>query len=120
METKKSIKEMTVREVLMTGEYRDEVQRVMDGEVFRQDKAAAEARKQKARLNRTPLDSLLEKGAWEAEKMTDYYACILDKSLVGFGATERAYIEMVCFEAFRRVIQRYKEQEGIEDNATKR
>ena len=120
METKKSIKEMTVREVLMTDEYRDEVQRVMDGEVFRQDKAAAEARKQKARMNRTPLDSLREKGAWEAEKMVNYYGCILDKSLVGFGFTERAYIEMVCFEAFRRVIKRYKEQEGIEDNATKR
>ena len=98
----------------MTDEYRDEVQRVMDGEVFRQDKAAAEARKQKARLSRTPLDSLREKGAWEAEKMVNYYGNILNKSLVGFGATERAYIEMVCFEAFRRIVQRHQEQENKE------
>ena len=111
---------MTVREVLMTDEYRDEVERVMEGEVFRQDKAAAEARRQGARISRTPLDSLREKGAWEAEKMVNYYGCILDKSLVGFGATERAYIAIVCFEAFRRVIKRHKEQEGIGDNATKR
>ena len=120
MEEKKSIKDMTVRDVLMTDEYRDEVQHVMEAEAFRQKKAAAEARRQGARINRTPLDSQREKGAWEAEKMVNYYGCILDKSLVGFGATERAYIEMVCFEAFRRVIHRYKEQEGIEDNATKR
>ena len=120
MEEKKSIKDMTVRDVLMTDLYRDYVRNVMEGEVAQQEKSAAAARAQHTRIGRTPLDNLRAKDVWDADKMVNCYGSILDKTLIGFSATERAYIEMVCIEAFRRCVRKMQELEGIDINATKR
>ena len=110
----KELKEMTVRDVLLQPEYLEQLQEVMDGEVWNQQKAGAEARKQELRIGRTPLDRLREAEVWEAENIRDYFGAVLNKSLVGFGAAEREYINLVGMAAFRRTVVKLKEKESPE------
>ena len=110
------LKEMKVRDVLQLEEFKRQLEDVMSGEVENQNKAAYDASKAGARLSRTPLDRLREKGAWDVESMTDYFANVLNKSLIGFGAGERQYIYLVGMEAFKRTITKLKEKEGDGDS----
>ena len=110
----KELNEMTVRDVLELKEYQRQMGQVMVGEVFNQNRAAQEAKKQGARLARTPLDNLRDKGVWTADKMVDLYGSVLNKTLLGFGATERAYIQLVGFEAFRRTLDKLKAEQKTE------
>ena len=110
------LKEMKVRDVLQLEEFRRQLEDVMSGEVANQNKAAYDASKAGARLSRTPLDRLREKGAWETDKMIDYFANVLNKSLIGFGAGERLYIHLVGMEAFKRTMAKLKEKEGGGDS----
>ena len=106
------LKEMKVRDVLQLEEFKRQLEDVMSGEVANQNKAAYDASKAGARLSRTPLDRLREKGAWETDKMIDYFANVLNKSLIGFGAGERLYIHLVGMEAFKRTMAKLKEGGG--------
>ena len=110
------LKEMKVRDVLQLEEFKRQLEDVMSGEVENQNKAAYDASKAGARLSRTPLDRLREKGAWDVESMTDYFANVLNKSLIGFGAGERQYIYLVGMEAFKRTMKKLKEKEGDGDS----
>ena len=107
---------MKVRDVLQLEEFKRQLEDVMSGEVENQNKAAYDASKAGARLSRTPLDRLREKGAWDVESMTDYFANVLNKSLIGFGAGERQYIYLVGMEAFKRTMKKLKEKEGDGDS----
>ena len=103
---------MKVRDVLQLEEFRRQMEDVMAGEVSNQNKAAYDASKAGARLSRTPLDRLREKGAWDVASMIDYFANVLNKSLIGFGAGERQYIYLVGMEAFKRTMKKLQENEG--------
>lgn len=107
----KELKDMTVREVLLLDEFVNQLQQVMDGEVFNQERAAQEAKKQGCRLGRTPLDRLREKQVWQVEQVRDFFGATLNKSLVGFGAEERNYIYLVGMAAFKRTVTKLQKQE---------
>ena len=99
------LKDMTVRDVLQLDLFKEQMQRVMDQEVGSQEKAAVNAHRQGARINRTPLDRLRERKAWDAEQMVEFFGSVLNKSLIGFSAVEREYIRLVGMEAFNRTIK---------------
>lgn len=107
----KELKEMTVRDVLLMDEFKLQMSQVMEGEVDRQHKAEHEARAKGCRINRTPLDRLCDREAWEPETMIEYFGSIMNKSLIGFSAAEREYIYLVGMEAFKRTMQKLQEQE---------
>lgn len=100
---------MKVRDVLLMPEYREKVQEVLDGEQASYDKLRDRARREGARVGRSPIDHLKDKGAWDADKMIDLFACVLNKTLVGFGASDRMYIYLIGMEAFKRIMSKLKE-----------
>lgn len=108
---KKELKDLKVRDVLMMDEFRNQLSQVMDAEVDSQCRAASNAMAQGARLNRTPLDRLLERDVWHEDQMVDYFGSVLNKSLIGLSASERGYIYLVGMEAFRRTMKKLQEQE---------
>lgn len=111
MEKKKSLKELTVREVITMPEFVKYMKEVIDGEKFNLKQAQLQAITKGMRLQRTPLDSLIESGNVEAEKMVDLYGAVLDKSLIGFSSAERGYIYLVGMQAFQRFMVRLQEEE---------
>lgn len=104
------LKEMKVKDVLQLDEFRHEMQQVMDAEVCGQEKAAYQASRQGARLSRTPLDRLRDRKAWDVDSMIDYFANVLNKTLIGFSSSERNYIYLVGMAAFKRTMTKLKEK----------
>lgn len=107
----KELKEMTVRDVITMPRFIKYVKEVIDGEVFKLRFAKIEAITKGLRLQRTPLDCLMDAGMMEAEKMADLYGAVLDKSLIGFSSAERGYIYLIGTEAFNRLMVRLQEEE---------
>lgn len=114
----KKLKELTVRDVLLMDEFRVQMSQVMDGEVFNQRKALEAAKAQGCTINRTPLDRLRDRGVWEPETMIEYFGSVLNKSLIGFSATERQYIYLVGMAAFKRTMQKLQDQEKTDAAAS--
>ena len=108
----KKLEKMTVRDILMTDEYRRELRQVMNGEEDSQRRASQKAKAKGMRLQRTPLDALRDKGAWEPHTMVDCFGCVLGKSLTGFSAREREYIHLVGMTAYKRLVHRLKDKEN--------
>lgn len=111
MEKEKSLKELTVRDVLTMPLFEKYMQEVIDGEVFTHRKAQTEATTKGLRLQRTPLDSMRERDLLHGDKMVDLYGAVLDKSLIGFSSSERIYISQIGKEAFMRTMYKLKEKE---------
>ena len=107
------LKDMKVRDVLELDEFKSQLRQVMDGEEFNQERAASEARHNGARLARTPLDRLKDRGAWDVDSMIDYFANVLNKSLIGFSAGEREYIYLVGMAAFNRTMKKLQDKEKV-------
>lgn len=107
--TKEELSKLKVGDVLALPEFRHYLQEVMNGEEFSQNQAAFEASKKGARLGRTPLDNLRDKQAWNVEKLPEYFGSVLNKSLIGFSASERDYIYLVGMAAFNRTMQKLQE-----------
>lgn len=107
----KKVSEMTVSDLLATEEFEHYVKEVLDGVTDSQMKAAQEARSVGERLHRQAIDNLRDKGLLEPRKVVDAYRAILDKSLIGYSASERMHIEVICELAARRTLYRLKEKE---------
>lgn len=114
MEKEKSLKELTVRDVLTMPLFEKKMQEVIDGEVFSHRKAQTEAMTKGLLLQRVPLDRLRERDLLHGDKMVDLYGAVLDKSLIGFSASEREYIYQIGKEAFMRTMYKLKEMEEKE------
>ena len=106
---KDELNRMTAREVLESEKYLEKMRSVMELEAVRQRQAAMEARRQGMRINRTPLDSLRERGVWVPEQMVELYRAVICKALTGFSSSERTYIMMVGMEAYRLTLLWMKE-----------
>ena len=111
MEKKKSLKELTVREVITMPEFVKYMQEVVNSEKFHHKGAEMEAVKNGLRLQRTPYDSLMERDLLHGDRMVDLYGAALDKSLIGFSAAERGYIYLVGTQAFQRFMVKLQEEE---------
>ena len=101
------LEKLKVKDVIAMPDFIEELKRQVDLE----ESSNTEALK-KGRLKRTPLDSLRDKGVFNAEKLAQLFESILKKTLLGFGANERQYIYSLCMLAFSRVM--VKLQKGVE------
>ena len=106
----KTIEKMTVKDVITSDVFREEVQRQMRIEERSQTDAIARL----GRLNRTPLDRLRERGDFRVGRIIELYTAIISKTLLGYSAAERTYINNVCLLAMRRTLQRLEEKEEKE------
>ena len=101
------IEKMTVKDVITSDVFREEVQRQMRIEERSQTDAIARL----GRLNRTPLDRLRERGDFRVERIIELYTALISKTLLGYSAAERTYINNVCLLAMQRTLQRLEEKE---------
>lgn len=62
-------------------------------------------------LKRTPLDRLRERGVFNGEKMVELYEAVMDRSLIGFSAAEREYINRIGLLVFGRVLSKLRNEE---------
>lgn len=107
----KTLKEMTVRDVIEMPEFTKHLQEVIDGEVFNHRKAEVEAITRGMRLQRTAYDSLKERKVMDAETMRELWQALICKTLVGFSAAERNYIDLIGLTAYKRLVIRINERE---------
>lgn len=108
--TEKEFKELKVKDVLAMPLFLDEMQKQIDREQASFNELCDKAVQQKMRVKRFPMMSLIEKGVMTAEKMTELYSRVLDKTLVGFSSAERQYIYGVGFVAFGQTLTKLKEE----------
>lgn len=99
------IKKLTVRDVVTMQEFKEEMERQV---AIEEDSHTANIAGM--RLKRTPLDSLRERGTFEAETLVQLFTAILSKSLLGFSANERDYIYRMGLVCFGRVLVRLREK----------
>lgn len=104
--TKEELVQMKVRDVIRMPEFREELERQLQMEQDDHTKAVLRAASSGRRLKRTPLDGLRDRGVFDAEHLVVYFEHILDKSLVGFGASEREYIRGLGMIVFGRLMKR--------------
>lgn len=114
MEKKKKLKEMTVGDIIALPEFTKHMAEVINGEVFNHRQAEMEAITKGLRLQRTPYDSLKERDVLHADKMVEMWSAMLSKSLIGFSASERQYIDLIGLTAYKRTVIWLNEQEKKE------
>lgn len=107
----KKLNEMTVRDVITMPMFVKYVGEVIDGELSCHRKVKLEAIARGMKLHRMAIDSLIERGVMDAEKMVDLFGAVLDKSLIGFSSSEREYIEFIGILAFKRFMLKLYEDE---------
>ena len=103
----KTIEQMTVKDVITSDVFREEVQRQMGIEERTQTDAIARL----GRLNRTPLDRLRERDDFRVDRIIELYAALISKTLLGYSSAERTYINNICMLAMRRTLQRLEGKE---------
>lgn len=111
----KKLNEMTVRDVITMPMFVKYVGDVIDGELSCHRKVKLEAISRGMKLHRRAIDSLIERGVMDAEKMVDLFGAVLDKSLIGFSQSEREYIEFIGILAFKRFMLKLYEEEKKEE-----
>lgn len=107
----KKLNEMTVRDVITMPMFVKYVGDVIEGELTCHRKVKLEAIARGMKLHRMAIDSLMERGVMDAEKMVDLFGAVLDKSLIGFSLSEREYIEFIGILAFKRFMLKLYEDE---------
>lgn len=98
------IKKLKMRDIIAMPEFREEMARQV---AIEEDSHTANIAGM--RLKRTPLDSLRERGVFNATKLVQLYKAILDKSLLGFSSNERSYIDRMGLVCLGRVLARLRE-----------
>ena len=99
---------MTVEQVLDSVDFERELIKQVENETAHHTKLAKEAFQSGLRLQRAPIQSLTEKGVFDAENIRDIYKHIVCKTLKGFSAAEREYIKNICMMAYWRVVDTNK------------
>lgn len=111
------LKQMKVKDILQTDDYRRRMEEQLQREEDSQKRAALRVRNMGGRLKRCPLDSLREKGVLNAPDMTRLFKSVMNHDLVGFSSTERSYIYDIGVKVFRQVMTEYQKQKGGNDGA---
>lgn len=99
MEKKKTLKEMTVGEVLQTEGFYRTAERYLSG--LKRKRALAE--RAGVRLRRGPFVRIAEKGYADPGRFIQAYAEVLDRRPVPLSSTERALVRSIgdlCFREF--------------------
>ena len=102
------LRKMTVEQVLDSVEFERELIKQIENEIAHHTQMAKQAFYSGMRLQRAPIQSLIDKGVFDAENVRDIYKHIICKTLNGFSAAEREYIKNVCMMAYWRVVDMNK------------
>ena len=103
------LRKMTVEEVLDSVDFERELIKQIENETNHHNEMAKQAFYSGMRLQRAPIQSLIDKGVFDAENVRDIYKHIICKTLNGFSAAEREYIKNVCMMAYWRVVEQNKQ-----------
>ena len=102
---------MTVADVIGRDEFLEVMREQISLELGVREKAMQKARALKMRLQRNVIDSLLDKEVMDAETMRELWQALICKTLVGFSAAERNYIDLIGLTAYKRLVIRINERE---------
>ena len=105
---KLDLRQMTVEQVLDSVDFERELIKQIENETAHHDQMARQAFSAGMRLQRAPIQSLIDRGVFDAENVRDIYKHIVCKTLTGFSAAEREYIKQVCMMAYARVVDSNK------------
>jgi hypothetical protein len=103
--TKEELEKLKVKDVIGMPDFLDEMRRQIMFEERSQTQELLNGR-----LNRTPLDSLREKKVFNAERMTQLFEGVLNKSLLGFSSSERTYIYSIGMFAFTKLMMKLQKE----------
>ena len=99
------LKGMTVEQLLDSKEFRKELDVQIQMEQKHHTEMSYKAVEAGLRLQRAPIQRLLEKGVYDADNIIKVYKLIICKQLSSdFSAAEREHIRQICMMAYQRVI----------------
>ena len=101
---------MTVEQLLDSKQFREELQLQIDMEKKHHTEMSYQAVGAGLRLQRAPIQRLIEKNVFDADNLIAAYKLIICKAMGSyFSAAERKYIERVCMMAYWRVVDKNKQ-----------
>ena len=101
---------MTVEQLLDSKQFREELQLQIDMEKKHNTEMSYQAVGAGLRLQRAPIQRLIEKNVFDADNLIAAYKLIICKAMGSyFSAAERKYIERVCMMAYWRVVDKNKQ-----------
>ena len=99
------LKGMTVEQLLDSKEFRKELKVQIQMEEKHHTEMSYKAVEAGLRLQRAPIQRLMEKGVYDVDNIIKAYKLIICKQLGSdFSAAEREHIKQVCMMAYQRVI----------------
>ena len=101
---------MTVEQLLDSKEFRQELELQIQMEDKHHTEMSHQAVAAGLRLQRAPIQRLIEREVFNADDMIELYKRIVCKQLNDFSAAERKYIEQICMMAYWRVVDKNKTQ----------
>lgn len=99
--------ELKIIDVLNEPAFKTNIDKVI-GEID----AARSKRDPFQQYKRNVVDRLKERGAWDSETLAYLYTEVLEKRLEGYSSMERAAIEGIGDEAFKRTFEWMKKRQG--------
>ena len=104
------LKGMTVEQLLDSKEFHKEVEVQVAMEMKHHTEMSHQAVGMGLRLQRAPIQRLIEKEVFDADNIIKAYKLIICKQLSSdFSAAEREYIKNLCMMAYWRVVEANKE-----------
>ena len=104
------LKGMTVEQLLDSKEFHKEVEVQIAMEMKHHTEMSHQAVGMGLRLQRAPIQRLIEKEVFDADNIIKAYKLIICKQLPSdFSAAEREYIKQLCMMAYWRVVDANKE-----------
>ena len=102
---------MSVEQLLDSKEFRRELELQLQMEEKHHTEMSYQAVGAGLRLQRSPIQRLMEKEVFNVDDIIKAYKLIICKQLGSdFGAAEREYIKNVCMMAYWRVVDSYKRE----------
>jgi hypothetical protein len=102
------LKMLTVEQLLDSKQFHDELEMQITIEEKHHTEMSYQAVGAGLRLQRAPIQRLIEREVFNADDMIELYKRIVCKQLNGFSAAEREYIKNVCMMAYWRVVDMNK------------
>ena len=94
------LENMNFLEILQLSIFEEELKKQIAMEIGLYNEVSA-----RGKLKRMAMDSLRERGMFNAKDMTEAYYHIMHKEAQGYSANERKYIQDVCAMAYQRTIK---------------
>lgn len=105
------LEKMKVGELLDSEEFKKELEIQIRNEQEHHDHMMREAFLRGLRLQRNPINSLIERGVFNSDDIREMYRLIICKALEGFSSSEREYIKRLCLVTYWRTVEKIKKKE---------